>query len=141
MAKRALDIDLQPKEINIKDPRSTAQAIFRKWLPISDSILRMVVRCVPGPELAQGKRVNTFYPDLKNNCKILVYMTVHIWHWIIWFAFFLFYFFKLKKALFPYAILWWDVTIQIQSLKIKAAFTIQRPVKWLFLSLKWCLCE
>ena len=78
MAKRALDIDLQPKEINVKDPRSTAQAIFRKWLPISDSVLRMVVRCVPDPGLAQGKRVNTFYPDLKNNCKIYIPTIINI---------------------------------------------------------------
>jgi ribosome assembly protein 1 len=64
MAKRALDIELEPREVNSKDPRSTAQAIFRRWLPLSDALLRMVVRCVPDPTSAQQKRILTLYPPL-----------------------------------------------------------------------------
>ena len=61
MASRALDISLNSREISTKDPRSTAQAIFRQWLPLSDAILRMVVRNIPPPNQAQQKRIDTFY--------------------------------------------------------------------------------
>jgi len=64
MAKRAREIELEPREINAKDPRSTAQAIFRRWLPLSDALLRMVIRCVPDPANAQQKRILTLYPPL-----------------------------------------------------------------------------
>ena len=30
------------------------QAIFRRWLPLSDAVLRMVVRCMPSPLIAQN---------------------------------------------------------------------------------------
>ena len=44
--------------MNVRDPRSTAQAIFRKWLPLPDAILRMVVRNMPNPKQAQLLRIN-----------------------------------------------------------------------------------
>ena len=53
-------MELPPREINVRDPRSTLQAIFRRWLPLPDAILRMVVRCMPNPRIAQSSRINTF---------------------------------------------------------------------------------
>lgn len=58
-AKNELGISLEKKEINTRDPRSTLQAIMRKWLPLADSLLRMVVRNMPNPLEAQRNRVET----------------------------------------------------------------------------------
>jgi len=57
-------VELPPREVNARDPRSTLQAIFRRWLPLSDAILRMVVRCVPSPVEAQAKRLPTLLLDV-----------------------------------------------------------------------------
>jgi len=59
MAARGVGVDLPPREINPRDPRATAQAIFRRWLPLSDAVLRMVVRCMPSPDKAQRARLFT----------------------------------------------------------------------------------
>jgi ribosome assembly protein 1 len=52
-------ITLPPREINPRDFRSTLQSIMRRWLPLADSMLRMVVRNMPSPKAAQAKRVAT----------------------------------------------------------------------------------
>eukprot|EP01035_Chromulina_nebulosa_P018975 gene18975-24786_t len=39
MAHRGLGVDLPQREINNRDPRLTIQAIFRKWLPLSDALV------------------------------------------------------------------------------------------------------
>ena len=42
------------------------QAIFRRWLPLSEAVLRMVVRCMPSPLQAQNVS-NTKYLTMYNN--------------------------------------------------------------------------
>ena len=59
MAARGVGVELPPREVNVRDPRATAQAIFRRWLPLSDAVLRMVVRCMPNPADAQKARLFT----------------------------------------------------------------------------------
>lgn len=59
-----MNIDLPPREINNRDPRSTLQSILRRWLPLSDAILRMIVRVVPNPAQAQSVRINNLLPNL-----------------------------------------------------------------------------
>ena len=59
MAARGVGVELPPREVNVRDPRATAQAIFRRWLPLSDAVLRMVVRCMPNPAAAQKTRLFT----------------------------------------------------------------------------------
>ena len=39
-----IGVDVPQREVNKRDPRATLQAIFRRWLPLSDALLRMVVR-------------------------------------------------------------------------------------------------
>lgn len=58
MAHRGLNVEILPREINLRDPRSTVQAIFRKWLPLPDALLRMVVRAMPSPKAAQAIRIS-----------------------------------------------------------------------------------
>jgi ribosome assembly protein 1 len=55
------------RDINPRDPRATAQAIFRQWLPLSESVLRMVVKSIPSPLTAQSYRINTLMPSLFTN--------------------------------------------------------------------------
>ena len=56
MAARGLGVDVESREVNKRDPRITLQAIMRRWLPLADTILRMVVRCMPSPAVAQRDR-------------------------------------------------------------------------------------
>ena len=64
IAAKRLNVEITPREINNREPRLTVQAIFRQWLPLSDAILRMVVRCVPSPLEAQRSRISTL---MQNN--------------------------------------------------------------------------
>ena len=61
MANRGMGITLTPREINLKDPRSTLQTIFQKWLPLPEALLRMVVRCIPDPSFSQRSKFDTLF--------------------------------------------------------------------------------
>jgi ribosome assembly protein 1 len=63
-----LNIEIPSREINTRDPRSTAQAIFRRWLPLPDALLRMVVRAMPSPTQSQKNRIDNLIvnPSLTN---------------------------------------------------------------------------
>lgn len=63
MAARALGVEVTPREVSAKDPRVTLSLIMNKWLPLPDAILRMVVRCMPGPVEAQQQRLHTLLPS------------------------------------------------------------------------------
>eukprot|EP01039_Chlorochromonas_danica_P010146 gene10146-11229_t len=58
-AQDELEITLAPREANPRDLRSTLQVIMRRWQPLADSLLRMVVRTMPSPREAQAKRAET----------------------------------------------------------------------------------
>lgn len=66
MAARGIGVEIGAREINVRDPRSTIQAILRQWLPLPDSILRMVVRCIPNPIDAQQARIKTLSQTVIN---------------------------------------------------------------------------
>eukprot|EP01038_Epipyxis_sp_PR26KG_P004266 gene4266-6045_t len=59
IALEQLGVQLPPREISTRDPRSTVQSIMRRWLPLADSILRMVVKAMPSPIMAQKTRLST----------------------------------------------------------------------------------
>jgi len=59
MAKRALGVSLSDREVNPRDPRGTLRTILNRWLPLSEAVLRMVVRCMPDPIQAQTQRMQT----------------------------------------------------------------------------------
>jgi len=59
MAKRALGVTLSDREVNTRDPRGTLRTILNRWLPLSEAVLRMVVRCMPDPIQAQKQRLPT----------------------------------------------------------------------------------
>jgi ribosome assembly protein 1 len=57
-------IVLPPREINPRDTRATLQAILRRWLPLSEAVLRMIIRTVPDPVTAQRQRLFTLLPGV-----------------------------------------------------------------------------
>ena len=57
MARRALGVTLSEREVNARDPRGTLRTILSRWLPLSEAVLRMVVRCMPDPAAAQRHRL------------------------------------------------------------------------------------
>lgn len=63
MAKR-VDVEVSDRDLNPGDLRGTTQNIFRKWFPLAESLLRMVVRVVPNPRAAQAYRFPAFWPTL-----------------------------------------------------------------------------
>lgn len=54
-----MNIAVASKEINTREPRVTVQIILHRWLPLSDALLRMVVRSLPNPMEAQKNRFST----------------------------------------------------------------------------------
>lgn len=48
--------------MNPKDLRGTASAIFRRWLPLAQAVLDMVVDTVPDPTVAQQRRMVALWP-------------------------------------------------------------------------------
>jgi ribosome assembly protein 1 len=52
-----------PRDINIRDGRLTVRALMRSWLPLSEAILRMVVRAVPNPAQAQQSKMSKLVFD------------------------------------------------------------------------------
>lgn len=55
---------LPPREINPRDTRATLQSILRRWFPLSDAVLRMIIRTVPDPISAQQHRLFTLLPGV-----------------------------------------------------------------------------
>lgn len=58
------NVALPPRDINPRDPRLTLQAALRRWLPLSDAVLRMIIRTVPDPVAAQQQRLFTLLPGV-----------------------------------------------------------------------------
>ena len=51
-----MNIVISASETRSRDPRIILQSIMHRWLPLSEALLRMVVRCVPNPIQAQRCR-------------------------------------------------------------------------------------
>ncbi|XP_030447961.1 uncharacterized protein LOC115670748 [Syzygium oleosum] len=59
---KSFNLSIPPRELQNKDPKVMLQAIMSRWLPLSDAILSMVVRCMPDPIAAQSFRVSRLLP-------------------------------------------------------------------------------
>ncbi|XP_074289862.1 LOW QUALITY PROTEIN: uncharacterized protein LOC141615378 [Silene latifolia] len=56
------NLSVLPRELQHKDPKTALQAVFSRWLPLSNTILSMVVRCMPDPIDAQSFRISRLLP-------------------------------------------------------------------------------
>ncbi|ERM93639.1 hypothetical protein AMTR_s00004p00150090 [Amborella trichopoda] len=59
---KSFNLSIPARELQNKDPKVVLQAVMSRWLPLSDTILSMVVRCMPDPILAQSIRVSRLLP-------------------------------------------------------------------------------
>ncbi|GAB4824579.1 hypothetical protein Ancab_007452 [Ancistrocladus abbreviatus] len=59
---KSFNLTVPPRELQIKDPKAVLQAVMSRWLPLSDTILSMVVRCMPDPIAAQSVRISRLLP-------------------------------------------------------------------------------
>ncbi|RYH15683.1 GTP-binding protein, partial [archaeon] len=53
---------LPPRELNPRDMRVSLQAIMRRYMPLAESLLRMVVKVMPSPREGQERRLDTLLP-------------------------------------------------------------------------------
>ncbi|XP_010260671.1 PREDICTED: elongation factor-like GTPase 1 [Nelumbo nucifera] len=74
---KSFNLSIPSRELQNKDPKVVLQAIMSRWLPLSDTILSMVVKRMPGPITAQSFRISRLLPkrevvDNGDNSDVLV---------------------------------------------------------------------
>ncbi|KAL6986288.1 hypothetical protein U1Q18_019656 [Sarracenia purpurea var. burkii] len=59
---KSFNLSIPLRELQNKDPKVVLQAVLSRWLPLSDNILSMVVKCIPNPITAQSLRITRLLP-------------------------------------------------------------------------------
>lgn len=59
---KSFNLSISSRELQNKDPKVVLQAVMSRWLPLSDTILSMVVKCMPDPVSAQSFRISRLLP-------------------------------------------------------------------------------
>ncbi|KAF5738332.1 Ribosomal protein S5/Elongation factor G/III/V family protein [Tripterygium wilfordii] len=59
---KSFNLSIPPRELQNKDPKAVLQSVMSRWLPLSDAILSMVVKCMPDPIAAQSSRITRLLP-------------------------------------------------------------------------------
>ncbi|KAK7305351.1 hypothetical protein VNO77_43256 [Canavalia gladiata] len=59
---RSFNLSIPARELQNKDPKLVLPAVMTRWLPLSNTILSMVVRCMPDPVSAQSFRISRLIP-------------------------------------------------------------------------------
>uniref|UniRef100_A0A7N0TLH1 Elongation factor-like 1 n=1 Tax=Kalanchoe fedtschenkoi TaxID=63787 RepID=A0A7N0TLH1_KALFE len=59
---KSFSLSVPPRELKNKDPKLVLQAVMSRWIPLSDAVLSMVIRCMPDPIAAQSFRVSRLLP-------------------------------------------------------------------------------
>ncbi|XP_031261923.1 ribosome assembly protein 1-like [Pistacia vera] len=78
---KSFNLSILPRELQNKDPKAVLQSVMSHWLPLSDAILSMVVKCVPDPVSAQSFRISRLLPKreiLDNNVDKNVLMEANL---------------------------------------------------------------
>lgn len=58
----SFNLSVPQRELGNKDKKVVLQAVMSRWLPLSDTILSMVVKCMPAPVSAQATRICRLLP-------------------------------------------------------------------------------
>nr|XP_023886403.1 elongation factor-like GTPase 1 [Quercus suber] len=66
---KSFNLSVPARELQNKDPKIVLQSVMSRWLPLSEAILSMVVKCMPDPIAAQSFRVSRLLPkrEILNN--------------------------------------------------------------------------
>ncbi|PON74116.1 Translation elongation factor [Parasponia andersonii] len=59
---KSFNLSVLPRELQNKDPKVVLQAVMSRWLPLSEAVLSMVVKCMPDPTAAQTFRIPRLLP-------------------------------------------------------------------------------
>lgn len=59
---KSFNLAVPARELQNKDPKIVLQAVMSRWLPLSDAILSMVLKCMPDPSAAQSIRISRLLP-------------------------------------------------------------------------------
>lgn len=59
---KTFNLSVPPRELQNKDRKVVLQAVMSRWLPLSDAILSMVIKCLPDPITAQAFRISRLLP-------------------------------------------------------------------------------
>ncbi|CAN1333746.1 Elongation factor-like GTPase 1 [Linum perenne] len=59
---KSFKLNVPQRELQNKDPKLVLQSVMSRWLPLSDSVLSMVIRCMPDPVTAQSFRISRLLP-------------------------------------------------------------------------------
>lgn len=59
---KSFNLSVPSRELQNKDPKLVLQSVMSRWLPLSDTILSMVVKCMPDPVTAQSFRIPRLLP-------------------------------------------------------------------------------
>ncbi|KAJ6795976.1 elongation factor-like GTPase 1 isoform X1 [Iris pallida] len=56
------NLSVPPRELQNKDPKVVLQVVMSRWLPLAETIMSMVVTCMPDPVAAQSVRISRLLP-------------------------------------------------------------------------------
>ncbi|OIT33987.1 PREDICTED: elongation factor-like GTPase 1 [Nicotiana attenuata] len=59
---KSFNLSVPPRELQNKDPKAVLQSVLSRWLPLSNTILSMVVKYMPDPISAQSFRISRLLP-------------------------------------------------------------------------------
>ncbi|KAG6682525.1 hypothetical protein I3842_13G147100 [Carya illinoinensis] len=59
---KSFNLSVPARELQNKDQKVVLQSVMSRWLPLSDSILSMVIKCMPDPIAAQSFRISRLLP-------------------------------------------------------------------------------
>ncbi|KAI9178265.1 hypothetical protein LWI28_024480 [Acer negundo] len=59
---KKFNLSIPPRDLQSKEPKVLLQAVMSHWLPLSEAILSMAVKCTPDPVSAQSSRISRLLP-------------------------------------------------------------------------------
>lgn len=59
---KSFNLSIPPRELQHKDPKAVLQSVMSRWLPLSDTVLSMVIKYLPDPVSAQSFRISRLLP-------------------------------------------------------------------------------
>ncbi|KAJ3674799.1 hypothetical protein LUZ60_005415 [Juncus effusus] len=60
---KKFNLEITENELQHKDSKGVLQAVMSSWLPLSEAVLSMVVKCLPDPKTAQSFRISRLVPE------------------------------------------------------------------------------
>nr|GMD29321.1 elongation factor-like GTPase 1 [Ipomoea batatas] len=64
---KSFNLSIPPRELQHKDPKAVLQSVMSRWLPLSDTVLSMVVKYMPDPVSAQSFRISRLLPKREDS--------------------------------------------------------------------------